>query len=242
MKKIILFTLIAVLTSACLEYKEKMTLNNDGSGEIKFAIGLNESLFSMNKDSVDVKDFDEAKLREKYSNAIGIEFIGSRSYVESGNRWIEIHLRFDSFDALVAASKDSSNLGMIGELKMHEGNKGTMIFERQISDGKNGSETDSANSEKGEDVFKAMFLNYKWNYELTLPGKIITTNASPNDVDEKTNTVKWYFTLGSLGAASKMYVEYEKTSEINLGMLLLLVVGAIVLALVLLYLIKLKKD
>jgi hypothetical protein len=240
MKKIILFTLLAVLASACLEYKEKTKINDDGSGEIKFAIGISESLFNMNNSSGDIKEFDETKLRHKYSNAKGIKFIGSRSYSEAGNRWIEINLSFDSVEELMEASKDTSNLGMIGDIKLYEDSKGNMIFERRISSSKNGIESDSTNKGNGDDVVSAMFNNYKWTYELTLPGRIISANAQT--VDEKANTIRWYFSLGSLSHASSMVVTYAKPTSINITLLILLVMVAIVLALVLLYLLKLKKD
>ena len=242
MKRIILFAFLTFLTSACLEYKEKMQLNYDGSGEIKFAIGLSESLFNMSSDSGNVKDFDEAKIKNKYRHKKGIKFIGSKSYNESGDRWIEINLAFDSIEELMDASKDSSNFGMIGTIKLSEDNQGNMIFERSISSGGKSSEIDSSNSGFGKNVVDAMFSGYKWNYELTLPGKIISSNADKNDIDEKTNTVKWHFSMGSLSNASTMSVTFAKSSSTNLTLLILLVLGAIVLGLVLLYLLKLKRD
>lgn len=233
MKKIILFTLLALLANACLEYKEKLKINDDGSGEIKFAIGINISLFDGNKTSDDLKEFDESKIKEKYTGKKGIKCTGSRSYTEAGSKWIEITLEFDSLEDLVSASKDSSNLGMIGQINLKEDRNGNMVFEREISS----SQKDSTNN-----ILNAMFSNYKWIYELTVPGKIISTNASENDIDKKTNTVKWYYNLASVNNSSTMIVVYQKNSSTNYILLIFLVIGAIMLAFVLLYLLKLKKD
>ncbi len=233
MNKVILFILIAFLTTACLEYKEKMKINEDGSGEIKFALGINVSFFDENKNSNDLKDFNESKIKEKYSNKKGIKCTGSRSYAEAGSRWIEIDLEFDSIEDLMEASKDSSNLGMIGQIRLSEDKNGNMVFERKISS----SEKDST-----DNLFKAMFSNYKWIYELILPGNIVSTNAAENDIDKKNNSVKWYYNLASLNSSPAMVVVFQRNSSTNYILLIFLVVGAIALALVLLYLLKLKKD
>lgn len=80
MKKMFLLLLAAIFLSGCLEYKEKMKLNSDGSGEITYAIGISESLLSSDMNSAQLKDFDENKIKENYEQKKGIKILGTTSY------------------------------------------------------------------------------------------------------------------------------------------------------------------
>ena len=240
MKRVFLFCLLTALLTSCLEYKEKMKIEKSGSGEVTFSIGISESLFNMNKDSSGVNEFDESKLKEKYSKSDGIKFLSSRTYSDAGNKWIEIKLGFDSLEKLVKASNDSSSQGMIGQISLKENKEGDMVYERILSNNQSGN--DSTGDEIGKGIMESMFGGYKWTYEITLPGKIISTNAEPSNVDQDNNTVKWIIPMASLSKSASMKVTYEKSSAINLTLVFLLVIAAIALASVLLYLLKRKKD
>ena len=238
MKKYFLVVILLFILSSCINYQEKMKLNYDGSGTITFAVGLNQSLFGGMADSSNFKDFDESKIKEQYSGKKGIKFLGSRTYTQDGNKWVEINLSFESLQALNEANKDSMQQGMMGTINLSEDANGNMVFTRKLLAKPGSAEKDSAGSELANGMMQMMFGNYKWKYELTLPGKIISTNAAQNDVDYKTNTVKWTMSLASLASAQEMIVTFEKASKVNMTLVILGVLIVMILAGIFIYRIK----
>ena len=238
MKKYFLAVILLFILSSCIDYHEKMKLNYDGSGTITFAVGINQSLFGGMADSSNFKDFDESKIKEQYSGKKGIKFLGSRTYTQDGNKWVEINLSFESLQALNEANKDSMQQGMMGTINLSEDASGNMVFTRKLLAKPGSAEKDSAGSELANGMMQMMFGNYKWKYELTLPGKIISTNAAQNDVDYKTNAVKWTMSLASLASAQEMTVTFEKASKVNLTLVILGVLIVMILAGFFIYRIK----
>lgn len=208
---------------SCIEYKEKMKLNDDGSGEISFAVGISEEILSLGGDNKQFDDFNEEKIKREYENKKGIKFVSSKSYSKDGNRWIEISLQFDSFEDLKKAS-DSSSTGMIGEMSLTQNENGNWVYTRKISKS-NSSEKDIPDSESNG-MTKMMFSQYKWQYELTLPSKIINTNAKEQDVDTDNNTVKWVYSLASLSSEKTMTVTFERRKSTSITYV---VIGAVLL-------------
>lgn len=208
MKKIrISFSLltISILLFGCLDYKEKMKLNQDLSGELSFNVGISEQLFNMGGKSGDMKEFDENKLKENYSGKEGIRFISSRTYSESGNRWIEIKVGFDSIQALMKSSTDSTHKGMIGDISISENNDGEITFSRKIFS--NESKRDTTEDELSKNMMEMMFGNYTWKYELTLPGEIISSNA--DSINHALSTVYWRFPLAKISNEKLMTVTFR---------------------------------
>jgi|WetSurMetagenome_2_1015567.scaffolds.fasta_scaffold347127_2 hypothetical protein len=231
---------LSFFLTACIEYKEKLKLNDDGSGDITFAVGLSEELFKLDKDSSQVNDFSEDKIKKDWQDKKGIEFVGSRSYAKDGNKWIEISLKFESLEALQKASDDSTSKGMIGNISLTQNENGNWVFTRKIYNS-------TAKEESGDDsvssgMMKMMFGQYKWQYELTLPSKIISTNAEEENVDTETNTVKWIFNLGSLSSNKIMTVTFEKQKSTSIVYVLIGALLLIVLSVAALTLTKKKKT
>ena len=225
MKKyfILAILILSSMLISCIEYTEKMILNNNGSGEITFAVGLSEELLNFDDGKMQSNDFNEEKIKENYEGKEGIKVLGSRSYSKDGNRWIEVSLEFDSIENLQNASKDSSNNGMIGEMSLTENENGNWVFNRKISNDNN-KEEDSDNS---TNMMNMMFSKYEWQYELILPSKIISTNAKEEDVDTENKSVKWKFNLAGLSSNNVMTVVFEKHESTNNTAYV--VVGAILL-------------
>ncbi len=241
MKQLLPLILFSFYLFSCIEYKEKLKIEQDGSGEITFAVGINDAITKMDgTESEGLENFDEQKIREKYKDKKGIEFIESRTYNEKGNKWIEVKLHFDSLYDLTEASKDSSNQGMIGVISLEEDKDGNMLFVRKLGKDDAKSDEDSSNADMGKGMMDLMFSKYEFNYELTLPGKIISANAEENNIDRENNTVKWTVTMSSLISRPKFIVTFEKSSSNNLVLVLALVLFSIVFALFLLRLLKRK--
>jgi hypothetical protein len=215
--------LLSISLFSCIEYKEKMKLNDDGSGEISFAIGLSEEILSMGGNNKQFDDFNEEKIKREYENKKGITFVGSKSYAKDGNRWIEISLKFDSLEDLEKAS-DSTSTGMIGKITLTQNENGSWVFTRKIS--KSNSSEKEASDTVSNGMMKMMFSQYKWQYELTLPSKIINTNAKEEDVDTDKNIVKWVYSLASLSTDKTMTVTFERQKSSSITYV---VIGAVLL-------------
>lgn len=241
MKRLFAIITLSILLISCIQYQEKMKLNSDGSGEITFSVGVSESFFSLGGQSGEIKNFDENNIKKNFADKRGIELLNSRTYTQDDNRWVEIKLGFESLQLLMESSKDSSQQAMIGELSLKEDAKGNMVFTRKISKSDSSENNDSTSDEIGTGMMEMMFGQYKWKYELIVPGKIISSNAEPKDIDHNTNTVRWTLSMASLSQTSIMSVTYEKAGNVNLTLIILGFIAIIVLA-VMFYLSVTKKN
>jgi hypothetical protein len=242
MKKILFLSLFSIILVSCIEYQEKMKLNLDGSGEITFAFGISESIFSMGGDNAGLKEFNEEKIDQNYKDKKGIKLVSKRTYTESGNRWMEAKISFDSINDLIASSTDTTQQAAIGDISLTQDSNGNMVFTRKISKEQKETEPDSSSQKVGEGMMEMMFGKYQWHYELTLPGKIVSTNANSADVDYSSNTVKWNIPIASLAKTQIMTVTFEKSTATNLTIIILGVIIVIVLAIVFFISISKKKK
>ena len=230
MKRLFAMLILSLILVSCIQYQEKMKLNSDGSGEITFAIGLSESFFNFGEKGDEIKNFDEEKIRNEFRDKKGISVINSRTYNQEGDRWVEIKLGFDSVNSLMESTKDSTQRSMIGEISLGEDSNGNMVFTRKIFNSDSSEKNDEKSDAIGTGMMEMMFGQYKWKYELSVPGKIISANAEPNDIDHKTNTVKWSLSMGSLSQTQIMTVTFAKSGQSNLTMIILGIIAIIVLA------------
>lgn len=221
----------------CLDYKEKMKLNSDLSGEMVFSVGINEQLLSLGGPNNELEKFDENTIKENYSNKKGIRFISGRTYSEEGNKWIEIKIAFERIEDLIAATVDSTQKGMIGEISITENAEGNYVFVRKLF----GSESleDSTSEEFSKDMMEMMFGNYKWKYELILPSEIITSNA--DQIEESTNTAKWTFSLSSVSTQKTMTVTFSKDQFLDVDKTIAAIVIVIAFA-IFIYLVLRKRK
>lgn len=230
MKRLFAVIILSSILVSCIQYQEKMKLNTDGSGEITFSVGISESFFNLGDQSGEMKNFDESKIKENFENKKGIKLLNSRAYTQEGNKWVEIKLSFESLEALMESNKDTTQQAMIGELSLTEDAKGNMVFTRKISKSDQSEKNDTNSDEIGTGMMEMMFGQYKWKYELILPGKIISTNAEKNDVDYSSNTVRWALSMASLSQTNIMTVTFEKAGQANLTLVILGFLAIIILA------------
>jgi heme A synthase len=113
-----------------------------------------------------------------------------------------------------------------------------MVFTKTITS-KSGEQDSSSNGMAGS-MMEMMFGKYKWTYEITLPGKIISSNAAQNEIDNSTNTVKWAISMASLAKPQILTVTFQKQATGNMTLIILAVLVVIVLALVFFFRIKKK--
>lgn len=230
---LITYLITFLVLESCIEYSEKMKLNNDGSGELTFAIGINKEIFSLSEARNEFKNFNEDSLKKQFKD--GIEFIGSRTYMKDNNRWVEVKLKFDSMQKLQTLAKDSTQNGMIGFISLTKDKKGNWIYTRKIFPNK--FDTNQGN-DRNLGLLTLIFSQYKWTYELILPSKVISTNA--HEVNNDSNTLKWVFSLSSLTSEKQMFAAFEYKREIKL--IHIFVAGIVLVLFIVLNLIFSKID
>jgi hypothetical protein len=239
MKRLMFYLFLVASLTSCIEYHEKMKLNNDGSGEITFSVGISEQMLQMGGENNELKDFNEEKIKKDFEGKKGIKYLGGRTYSEQGNKWIEIKLSFATLEDLNNASKDSSQQGMLGNSKLSQDANGNMIFTKTIIS-KNGEQDSSSNAMAGG-MMEMMFGKYKWIYEITLPGKIVSSSGPQSEINNSTNTVKWTVSMASLSKPQILTVTFQKHATSNLTLIILAVIVVVLLGLVFFSRIKKKK-
>ncbi len=228
---------LTILLFGCLDYKEKMKLNSDLSGELTFSIGISEQLLSFGNKSPELEEFDESKLKENYSAKKGIKFVSSRSYNESGNRWIELKLKFENIDDLMRANEESEKQDMIGKISITKDEEGNFVFSRELVG--NGIPPDTTSDEFSKNIADMMFGNYTWKYELILPGKVISSNA--DTVLQNTNTVQWSIPLSSISNQKVMTVTFTKGQFLDVAKTIAAIVIVIAFAIFIYQVLKKRK-
>lgn len=244
MKKLILLSTLVIFLalSGCIRYNEKMKLNSDGSGELTFAIGISEEILNMGGGQGGFDEFNENKIKEDYSKKDGVKYVGGKTFSKDGNKWIEVTLQFDSVEKLAAASADSSKKGMIGKITLQEDPNGNWLFTRNISEKKEGEQPDSSDA-ANQNMMNTMFAQYNWEYELTLPSKIISSNALPENINQGANTVKWVYSMASLSNAQPMTVVFEKQQAVaGSSMLIIIIIVVVVVVILAVVLLRKKKT
>ncbi len=199
MKKSIQLLLFMVLfLSNCIEYQEEMWFERDGSGKLTMKISLNEYLSSLDEGSSD-NDFNEDEMVKDLNSHMGIKVTSSKSYYHNEKKWIEINLKFDSFDNLSKINEDETELNFMGKIKLTYDNKGNLNFSREIFI----DNIDTDDDENDATMIKAMLSKYKWEYIVHFPSKILVANAAEENIDESKKTVKWTFPLMVLAKKSQ---------------------------------------
>ncbi len=245
MKRILSFALLIILLSGCIDYREKMKLNDDGSGEITFAVGISESLFNLSGEKGNLKDFQESKIRNSFESKPGIKLIDSRTYSADGNKWISIHLSFKSLKDLNEVAKDSSQQGMLGQCSLTEDANGNLVFSKTLAGKNSQAEKDSSTDAASRGMMEMMFGKYNWVYEFTFPNKILSVShpgKNSFEWDRGSNSVKWTVSMASLSQPQILTVTFKKAGLSNLTLVILAIIGVIVLSIVFFYRVKNKKQ
>lgn len=235
LKSILSIIFVSTVLIGCLEYNEQMKLNSDFSGELTFSIGISEELFNLGGESSELENFDENKMKENYIDKKGIKFISSRSYSEGGNKWMEVKISFESIEDLLNSTTDTIQKGMMGEISIKENEDGNFVFTRYVFG--NEAQKDTSADAMSQRMMDMMFAKYQWQYELSLPSKIISSNADPGNIDNNNNIVKWSYPLSSLSTKQLLTVTFadpNKSSLINYIIVFVVIIAAAVIILLML--------
>lgn len=240
LKSILSIIVVSIVLIGCLEYNEKMKLNSDFSGELTFSIGISEELFNLGGESSELENFDENKMKENYIDKKGIKFISSRSYSESGNKWMEVKISFESIEDLLNSTTDTTQKGMMGEISIKENEDGNFVFTRYVFG--NEAQKDTSADAMSQGMMDMMFAKYQWQYELSLPSKIISSNAEPGNIDNNNNIVKWSYPLSSLSTKQLLTVTFADPNKSSLINYIIVFVVIIAAAAIILLMLRKKKT
>lgn len=253
---IALLPLLLLMLSGCLEYREDLWLEEDGSGKIKVSMGLKtggieKSMQGMfeGMGETDDEPADEAagqdevspearQMAEEQANETlssfklmadgteGLEYVSGRTYTEGGTEWIEAVMNFESLEALNGLSDDSA--GEQPELYRQ------IIWQEE--DGHlrydrliNVDTASTGGDMMGNALAGMMFGNSKFIFTTHFPGKVRTANA--DRIDQENNAVTWEVPMNQLMSGT---VEMQATVEKPGGAVLLWIGLGVVLVLVVL--------
>ncbi|MFA5436291.1 MAG: hypothetical protein WC372_09680 [Candidatus Neomarinimicrobiota bacterium] len=189
----LLFTL-----SGCIEYREEIWLEKDGSGSLLFEIGLPEYA------SISDEDLSELSIVELCDSVEGITVTGSATYQVDKITWIQVFADFEHI-LLLNQVEDS----WFGEIRLEE-EDGAVRYSRLITM----SDTLDNNGEGFGNMLKhALLGQYNWSYTLHLPDKILDCNTPLMFRDTLNNNLRWEYTLASLINEQKsMTVSFRRES------------------------------
>jgi hypothetical protein len=199
-RSFLILTLLLAVTG-CIEYRENIWLEKDGSGRLRFDVGLPEHT------TIDQEEVSELGLVSLCDSVEGIRVTNSDTYLVDDITWIRVEAEFENI--LLLNELDNQ---WFGHISLEERND-TLFYIRSISM----SDTlDEDSADFGRMLKYAFFGQYAWNYTLHLPDKILDSNAPLMYLDTLNNTVKWEYTMASLINEEKtMSVAYRNHSGIR---------------------------
>ena len=217
-----------LFSSGCFEYEESTSINNDGSGLMNIKYSIQEKLADGNptqEGGIPPGMFNEDSLKLDFESASGVKVNSIKSYVENEMKFMEIIVKFDSFESF--SQSDMSGGGFIGQMSLTDNGDGNLLFEREVCIGICDEEEEENPNKEG---MVRMLASFNWNYTVKFPTKIISANTN---IDEKNNSASWNFNMGSVLEENQVmqatFVNPEpndgKTSNLGPILILLLVLG-----------------
>lgn len=181
--RILLLAALMLVLSGCIEYREEIWLERNGSGRLRFDVGLPEHT------TIDQEEVSELSLVALCDSVDGITVTGSDTYMMEDITWIRVYADFDNI--LLLNEVDNKWFGYISL----EQRKDSLFYDRIISmsDTLDDEEKEFANMLK-----YAFFGQYTWDYTIHLPDKILDSNAPLMYLDTLENTITWEYTMASL--------------------------------------------
>ena len=227
-KNLIILLTCIVFSSGCFEYEESTIINNDGSGLMNIKYSIQEKLADGNPSQdggIPPGMFNEDSLKLDFESASGVKVNSIKSYVENEMKFMEIIVKFDSFESF--SQSDMSGGGFIGQMSLTDNGDGNLLFEREVCIGICDEEEEENPNKEG---MVRMLASFNWNYTVKFPTKIISANTN---IDEKNNSASWNFNMGSVLEENQVmqatFVNPEpndgKTSNLGPLLILLLVLG-----------------
>lgn len=193
MKRYILYALLLLLVSGCVEYDEELWINRNGSGRAKLRL-VHRSQYD-NPEEILKKGSMPGVHLQKYD----IERIGD-------NVVYTVYFKFNNVEAFNNVNDRLGAADFWGKITLNKGNDRTIIFKRRIALG----------SLEGDDDFENLFRTQlqkspTWSYKLHVPWKIVSANALKENIDHTNKTISWQYDTGYMWNKTQfMTVEMRK--------------------------------
>jgi hypothetical protein len=197
-----LFSVLALFVFAfsaylagCVNYDQKTTLKEDGSGSMKIHYWSDMKNFSMGT-TLGKFDFDEAKAKEKYKS--------SNTEVKS----IKVEDKLDDSTKHVYLEVDFKDINKLPDAKGFDGVKPSW---KEVTDGMELKYTLMKDTSAAKQMGAS---DYSVTYEFTMPSEIVSTNGTKDG-----QTVKYAYKLSDLDKDIDMTTVVKKPSGKLCGIL-----------------------
>ena len=178
---------VSIYLVGCVNYDQKTTLKEDGSGSMKIHYWSSMKNFSMGT-TLGKFEFDEAKAKDKYkSSNTDVTSIKVEEKLDDSTKHVNIELTYKDINKLSDAKGFESAKVTWKEHK--DGMELKYILLQDTSAAKQMSASD-----------------YKVTYEFTMPSEIVSTNGTKDG-----QTVKYSYTLADLGKDIEMTTVVKKS-------------------------------
>ena len=234
----------ALCLSSCLDYREELWIEANGSGKIHATISLNSEIANTANGGTGQPDKFEAQLKEVLDATEGATLDRYQSYTQGARRIYNFTVSFRDLRKLkpaIAAGQGTVG-GIFGDFDIQPIPDGRLAVTRVISQEKPAAGNPSAPpSDSGDAIGEAfgkalggLFANtllsgYHLEYVTHFPTEVIGANTP--EIDRETNTVTWRFPLSQVSQGPvTMTAEIKRPGRWmwwTLGALVLIVTAAI---------------
>ena len=192
--------LSVLILGGCVEYRESLVLERDGSGTVVMAIGVNETLLR----AAEVAEsglYDPASVLTALQAQQGLQILESRTETREGTRWLHLVLTFESLAALNGVDRIEQYRGLFGTVALSENASGQRVLTRTI----HARLPDKVAGSFLPSLLAPMFTRYSWSYEVRFPARVVESNGeTATDPEGGEKVVRWRFNLGDLVAEPRV--------------------------------------
>ena len=215
----ILYTSILLVLTSCLNYKQEVVLQPDGSGSMKIDYWMSLPDSGSRNIAAELGIFNPDSIRNEFSSLYSkVENV--EVFIDSGDTSTHaiVELSFDRIDSL-----NLTQMFADSKFRFNEETSGQIIFSQFIPPIAMG--------------FGVNAENYTVIYQYTFSGTILNHNA--NDV--KNNTLTWNYSLADIGVGKSINVTFKPFKLEKTPDWIYMLTGA-VLALVIFFLFRRKRG
>ncbi|MFI5211427.1 MAG: hypothetical protein ACHQIH_00975 [Ignavibacteria bacterium] len=178
---------VSIYLAGCVNYDQKTTLKEDGSGSMKIHYWSGMKNFSMGT-ALGKFEFDESKAKDKYkSGNTEVTSVKVEDVLEDSTKHVHVELTF----------KD------INKLSDAKGFDGAKVTWKDVTDGKELKYILLKDSSAAKQMGAS---DYKITYEFTMPSEIVSTNGIKDG-----QNVKYSYTLADLGKDIELTTVVKKS-------------------------------
>ena len=191
--------LFVLILGGCVEYRESLVLERDGSGTVVMAIGVKEALLRA-AEVAESGTYDPASALSALRAQPGLQIVESRTETREGTRWLHLVLTFESLAALNGIDRIEQYRGLFGTVVLTGNAAGQRVLTRTI----HARLPEKIGKSFLPSLIAPMFSGYSWSYEVRFPAKVLESNGEPAGGEGDVKLVRWRFNLGDLVAEPRV--------------------------------------